>query len=224
MSIQSTRIFGIFFILSFASYATGVGLMETLQNSSLQPIQVIKSKESLVIGAILIAIFHTVFNLGLLNVMFNVFKKVSLRLSITYLLLGAFGTFLLAVGAVFLLLPISISETIIQSKQVETSDFSLILNLSSRGNFYCYQIGMIIWGMGGFLFCYLLNKAKLLPALFPISGYIGYSIFIVGCILELLGKPYGVMLSIPGGLFEILLSIWLIAKGFNKIDVTIKVN
>ena len=47
-------------------------------------------------------------------------------------------------------------------------------------------------------------------------GFTGYVIFISGTILELFGYNVGVILSIPGGLFEISLSIWLIVKGFSS--------
>lgn len=225
MKVNSARLFGIFFALSFVSYAIGTDLMEILENIHTQPNEVIESKVSLISGAILISIIHTVFNLGLLIVMFNVLKTVNPGLSIVYLVSGVFGTFMLAVGAVFLLLPIPLSETFILTNHLEMSDFSLILSSSSNGNFYSYQIGMIIWGLGGLVLCYLLHKSKLVPVLFPIWGYIGYLIFVAGCVLELFGKPYELMLSMLGGLFEIGLSVWLIVKGFNKVGViTAKAN
>lgn len=216
MKTNSARLFGIFFILSFMSYAIGLGLMEDLQNSQIQPIQVIENKVRLVIGAILIAIFHTLFNLGLLVVMFNVLKSINKILSIIYLILGSFGTILLTLGAVFLLLPVTISETLVLSTEYDHSFFEMILSLSSGGNFYSYQIGMILWGIGGLFFCSLLYQSKSVPVIFPIWGSIGYIIFIAGCGLELFGVPYGVQFSAPGGLFEIGLSVWLIVKGFNK--------
>ncbi len=36
-----------------------------------------------------------------------------------------------------------------------------------------------------------------------------------GTTAEMFGYPIGVILSAPGGLFEISLSLWLIFKGFN---------
>src|SRR5690554_2822337 len=117
MKTNSARLFGIFFILSFLSYAIGLGLMEDLQNSQIQPIQVIENKVSLVIGAIIIAIFHTLFNLGLVVIMYNVLKSINKSLSIIYLILGSFGTLLLALGTVFLLLPVTISETLVLSTE-----------------------------------------------------------------------------------------------------------
>ena len=97
----------------------------------------------------------------------------------------------------------------------ENADFIL-----KKGNFYAYQIGMAIWGIGGLMFCYLLYRSGLVPRPFPIWGYAGYLIFISGTILEIYGLNIGVYLAVPGGLFEIGLSIWLIVKGFDISKMT----
>ena len=91
--------------------------------------------------------------------------------------------------------------------------------LLTKGNFYAYQIGMAIWGIGGLMFCYLLLVSKLVPQWITIWGFVGYLVFIAGTILELFGISIGVQLSLPGGLFEILLSIWLIVKGFREVEI-----
>ncbi|MEY3451910.1 MAG: hypothetical protein RL711_1736, partial [Bacteroidota bacterium] len=44
---------------------------------------------------------------------------------------------------------------------------------------------------------------------------IGYVIFISGAFFALFGINIDVILDIPGGLFEIFLSFWLIIKGFD---------
>ena len=62
----------------------------------------------------------------------------------------------------------------------------------------------------------VLYKSKLVPRLLSVWGIIGYIIFVSSTIFELFGVPIGVLLSIPGGLFEISLSVWLIVKGFSS--------
>lgn len=41
-----------------------------------------------------------------------------------------------------------------------------------------------------------------------------YAIFLAGAIAEILGIHTGLMLLIPGGLFELVLGFWLLIKGF----------
>lgn len=219
MNKHSARLFGIFLILSFLSYAMGIGFMEGVQNTRLTPMQVIGEKMNLMKGGFLIVIIHTLSNLGLLVIMFNTLKSVNQNLSFIYLLSSAFATLMLALGALFLLLPIPLGEMIVQSNYLDTASFPSIIKLSSRTNFYLYQFGMILWACGGLILCHLLKKERLVPMLFPIVGYFGYLIFIVGCFLELSGITFGIIFSVPGGLFEILLSIWLIIYGFKNGNV-----
>ncbi len=215
---KSARLFGIFFILSFISYASGIGLMEAGLYPQATPEEVVESKISIAIGAVSIAFFHTLFNIGLIGIMYIILRSTNHSFAITYLTLGISSTLMLTIGAIFLLLPASIAETIMQTGASDPAFFSGILDLSSRANFYTYQFGMALWGVGGMVLCYLLNASKVVPRIFPWLGYVGYAIFITGCMLELFGLPYGTALSVPGGLFEITLSIWLIAKGFYHTD------
>lgn len=218
-TILSARLYGIFFILSFVAYAIGTGLVEIVQNPQTLPKEIVENRIGLITGGVLTVIFHTLANLCLIVIMFNVVKATSHTLSTIYLVLGVFATFMLAVGAVFLLLPLPVSEAIVRSGNADLSFFSSVLNLSAGGNFYSYQTGMFVWGLGGIVLCYLLYRSKLAPGLFPVWGCMGYLTFMAGCILELSGIPYGVAFSVPGGLFEISLSVWLIVKGFNNTAV-----
>ena len=217
IKLNAARVYGIFFILSFISYATGMALMEVVANPLVLPAAIRETKFSLVSGAVLIIVFHTLFNIVLLGIMFGVLKSINLALSVMYLVLGSIATFLLALGALVLLMPLSASEMISRSNHMDDLPLNLLFDLASSGNFYAYQFGMAIWGIAGLVLCYLLSRSKLVPAVFCIAGYIGYSIFISGCLLELFGLPYSLVCSIPGGLFEISLSLWLIIKGFNNV-------
>ncbi len=212
---MSARLFGIFFIFSFLSYAIGMGLMEIVQNTQSLPDDIIAAKHKIIAGGILTGFFHTLFNLGLLVIMFNTLKHANHILSCFYVVSGSFGTIMLALGTVFLLLPMSVSENAGQSYGIEPMLFQAFLRVCSNGNFYSYHLGMAVWGVGGVILCSLLYQSKLVPEFFPVFGLAGYLIFITGTLLALFGYPYGVMLSIPGGLFEIILGVWLIIKGFS---------
>jgi hypothetical protein len=74
-------------------------------------------------------------------------------------------------------------------------------------------------GIGGLIFSYLLYRSKLVPRLISILGLIGYALLFTGTLLDMLGHVdldgAGMIVLLPGGLFEIILPIWLIVKGFN---------
>lgn len=69
------------------------------------------------------------------------------------------------------------------------------------------------------LFCYLLYRSKLIPRFLSILGLIGYASLSASAIMELMGHN-GMFLYAPGALFEIVLPLWLIVKGFNLSERT----
>jgi len=87
---------------------------------------------------------------------------------------------------------------------------------ASRNNFVAYQAGMAVLGFGSLFFCVMLSRYRLVPRFLAVWGFVGYAVFFAGAVLEIVGLPYGLMLSIPGGLFEVAFGIWLIAKGFDN--------
>lgn len=63
--------------------------------------------------------------------------------------------------------------------------------------------------------CYALYQAKLLPGWLALWGLVGYVIHFAGAGMENLGFNVGLIPVIIGGLWELFVGVWLIAKGFN---------
>jgi hypothetical protein len=211
----AAKLFGIFFIITFLAYGVGTGIVESIIGKPDMLAQIFADKTNLVIGALLMSVVHTLMNIGLVVIMFCVIKPFNKSLSYGYLGAGLGATVLLAVGAIFLLLLVPLSEIHSASLDSGNAGFGSLAIVLSKGNFYAYQMGMSIWGMGGLMLSYVLFKSILVPRVISVALAIGYLVFITGTIAELFGYPIGVTLSIPGGLVEIILSIWLIIKGFD---------
>jgi hypothetical protein len=80
-------------------------------------------------------------------------------------------------------------------------------------------------GLGGLIFSCLLYQSRLVPRLFPVLGIIGYALLLGGVLFDLFGYFHmdsraGMLVYIPGGLFELLLPLWLFIKGFNTSIIT----
>ena len=68
----------------------------------------------------------------------------------------------------------------------------------------------------GLLLCYAFYRAKLVPRLVAVWGLVGYATILCGSALEVLGFDLLSIHAIPGGLWELFIGVWLIAKGFNS--------
>jgi len=102
-----------------------------------------------------------------------------------------------------------------RSGSAVTGQFETMAILLIKANYFSYQIGMVIWSLGGLMFCSILYQSKLIPRLMSVWGVVGYIVFISGSILQIFGLDLGLIHTLPGASFEIFLSLWLIVKGFN---------
>jgi hypothetical protein len=80
-----------------------------------------------------------------------------------------------------------------------------------------YWVAMAVLGAGSVVFCRTLLISELLPRLLAIGGMVGYAIFAVGSVLQLSGYPVGLVLSAPGGLFEVAAGSYLLVKGLREV-------
>jgi hypothetical protein len=78
----------------------------------------------------------------------------------------------------------------------------------------------LVTSVGGTIFAYLLYRSRLVPRWLAVIGLIGYPVLLLGCLLDMFGptdvtQGAGLLAVLPGGLFELVLPILLIIKGFS---------
>lgn len=217
---MAAKTFGVFFIVAFLSYGLGTGLVASISNAPDFLFSLQENKIQYVFGIILMALIHSFVNIGLAVTAFPLLKPHGERLSYGYVSAAITATTVLVIGAISLLCLIPLSDAYVSGASANAAQYELTATILKQGGFYGYQIGMAIWGMGGLMFCTLLYKSKLVPRVFSIWGLVGYTVFMAGTIAELYGMPIGVQLALPGGLFELALSLWLIVKGFHYSNET----
>lgn len=119
------------------------------------------------------------------------------------------------VWILFLLLQIPLGREYLNAGASDTSYLQALSAVSIQASLYAYQIAMIFLGMASVLLCYTFYGAKLVPRLVAVWGLAGYAIHLGGAVLEVLGFDLGLIPVIPGGLWELFIGVWLIAKGFS---------
>jgi len=85
-----------------------------------------------------------------------------------------------------------------------------------QAKLYAYHFGMTTVGVAGLMLCYVFYRAKLVPGLVSTWGLVGYATILGGSVLEVLGLDLRLIHVIPGGLWELFIGVWLIAKGFSS--------
>ncbi|MEE3329186.1 MAG: DUF4386 family protein [Myxococcota bacterium] len=86
--------------------------------------------------------------------------------------------------------------------------------IADSGALY-YRIAMIGLGIASLPLLGLLMRVGRMPAWLGWFGIVGYTVFICGIVADGFGAvEFGLLLVIPGALFEVTFAVWLIVRGF----------
>jgi hypothetical protein len=182
-------IVGLLFLVSTLTFMIGSNLIRSFL------IDVSQNKSPLFLGVIL-EIICGVAVVGIGVLMFPILKLFKKRLALGYVIFRIIECTIIIVGGIYLL---SLLE-------------------------FMWKYEMIIFvftALGGLIFSYLLYLSKLVPRYLSGLGIIGYLMLFLGVVLDMfsifnINNGAGMLLYLPGGLFELFLPIWLFIKGFNS--------
>ncbi|NNB85256.1 DUF4386 domain-containing protein [Corallococcus sp. AB032C] len=204
-----SRSLGALFLLPFFAYGIGTALVTSVLNEP----EHLAGQRTLFVGGALLLLLNSLFVVGIGVLFFPLLRERSPGIAVAYVCTRVMEALTLIVGVVFLLCILELGE----SAQGQAT----LVQLLSKGNFWAYQLAMIILGVGSVAFCLSLYRSRLLPSWLPLVGAVGYGLLALGAVLELFGLPWGIHFSGPGGLFELILGGWLIARGFRTVTPSV---
>ncbi|HEY6684757.1 MAG TPA: DUF4386 domain-containing protein [Propionibacteriaceae bacterium] len=147
--------------------------------------------------------------------MFPVLKPHSERAAVGYLGARIIDATFIAVMALLILIQIPVGIEYLNAGSSDTSYLQALSTVLTKANLYAYEFAMITVGVAGLILCFMFYRAQLVPRLLAIWGLIGYAILLLGSVLQVLGLNLNSIHAIPGGLWELFIGVWLIAKGFS---------
>jgi hypothetical protein len=209
----TARLVGALFLITIATYLTGSGLIESMLGSADYLTAMAANTARVSLGAILMFI-NCLGVVGIGVLMFPVLKQHNETIALGYVGTRIVESTLLMVGIISLLTLIPLSQEYVKAGTTDPGYVQTLSSLAIKGNHFALQIAMMVLGIGSLFFCYLLYQTKLIPRFMSAWGFVGYAALAVGALLELFGFKVGLFFSIPGGLFELALPVWLLIKGF----------
>ena len=206
---------GVMYLAGFVVGLVGNGLIQSILGAPDHLSTVSANSMMLAIGAILwlMAVAGDAAH-GVL--MFPVLKQHSERIAFGYLASRIVDAVFIAVSVLFMLLQIPLGSEYLKAVVPNTFYLQALSTLSIQAHLYAYDIGMIALGLAGLMLNYMFYRAKLVPRWIAVWGLVGYAIIFFGMVSEVMGSGLGLVSSLPGGLWEVFMGVWLIAKGFNS--------
>ncbi len=148
--------------------------------------------------------------------MFPVLKQHnSERIAVGYLGFRIMDGLIIAIMVLFILIQIPIGSEYLNAGASDASYLQALSTVFMQAQLDAYNIAMTTLGISGLILCYSFYRTKLVPRLVAVWGLVGYATILCGSVLEVLGVDLLSIHAIPGGLWELFMGVWLIAKGFN---------
>lgn len=206
------RLVGAGFLLAFVVYGGGGALVDAGAGTPAVLGDVVANQTQIAAGA-LVMLVNSVIVIAIGVLMLPILQPDHERTAYVYLAARVVEGVLLAVGVLLLLFLIPLGD----AYEVVDGDGSVLPSLAEvaqTGNLYARHIAMIGLGIGGFFFCRALDQASLVPRSLCALGMVGYPVLTAGESLDLLGYGIGMVHFAPGGVFEVVLGVLLIVRGF----------
>jgi hypothetical protein len=137
------------------------------------------------------------------------------RLAFGYLGGRLIDALLFAVGVLFLLLQLPLGREYLTAAASDRGALQALSTLTVQAHQYSYEISMMTLSIASLLLTYTLFRARLVPRVLAAWGLVGYVSLLVGSVLGILGFNLNLVHVIPGGLWEVFIGFWLVAKGFS---------
>ena len=210
----TARIVGVVYLLGFVVGLAGEGLIQSVLGAPDRLFAISANSMMLVFGALLwlMAVAGDAAH-GVL--MFPILRQHHERIAFGYVGARIIDAFFIAVMVLFVLLQIPLGSEYLKARAADAAYLQALSSVVLQGQLYAYNIGMITLGVSGLMLNYTLYRARLIPRALAIWGLVGYAIIFGGMISEVMGSGLGLASSIPGGLWEVFIGVWLIVKGFS---------
>ena len=147
--------------------------------------------------------------------MFPVLNRHSQRIAVSYLGARVIDAVFVAIMVLFILLQIPVASEYMKAGAANAAFLQSLGSVFTQAQLYAYHFGMLTVGCAGLMLNYAFYRARLLPRVLGIWGLVGYAVILCGSVLEIMGFNLNLLHTLPGGLWELFVGVWLIVKGFN---------
>lgn len=193
---------GILFLVAMGSYMIGSELVISSLNNMSNFVDI--NKNLLQIGIVL-EFINSAAVVAIAALLHPILKTYDETASVIYVASRAIEAVLLLICSACALLLTLASPQAVQSIGTQLLAMRELL----------FQIAMITLGAGSIFMCRVFFNARLIPRHLAAIGIIGYIALTFSGFLGLFGyTQFGMMLFVPGALFEVAFPLWLFWKGF----------
>ena len=214
-----STIVGALFLTVMVTWFIGSELIESVLNAPDYLINVYPNRIRVIIG-VLFELIQAAAVVGIAVMMFSILKKYNERIALGYVVFRILEVAIHIVTIFSTLSLLTLSQEYVNAGTPDLSYFQTLGNSIQAEIAWNDLIYMIVFALGAPMFYYILYQSRLIPRFISVWGIISPALLLIGALLGMFDlidtSKIMIFLGSPVALGELILSVWLIAKGFNS--------
>ena len=212
---------GVLFIIATVVHVLGkTKFLDPILDAPDLLIKVSSNENQVIIGSLLVLV--SVFACaGIAIGLYPVLRKHNEALALGSVGFRVMETMLYVIGVACTLSLIPLSQGSASAGAVNASSFQISGTLLLAVKDSAGMLSVVTFTMGALMYYYVFYRSKLIPRWLSGWGIVGAALSLACILLTMFGQliPFStvfILLQLPIGLQEMVLAVWLIAKGFNQ--------
>jgi hypothetical protein len=217
---KTAIIVGVLFLTATVTGMLGDSLIGSILNAPDYLVNVYPNRTQVIIG-VLISFILGLAVVGIAVLMFPILKKHNEPIALGYVGIRSAEFALILVWSISALMLITLGQAYIEAGNPDASSIQTFGAVLLALRHWAWRLIYVINGVVTLMLAYLLYQSKLVPRSISVLGLIGGAVLLAGTAVAMLGlididQGAGMLVVLPGGLFELILPIWLFVKGFSS--------
>lgn len=212
---KTERVVGVLFLLSTCSFLIGSGMLDPILHRTDLLVR-LESDRINVLAGLFLELINAIAVVGIAMLLQPTLKRYHEAFAYGYFASRVMESALLMISLIAPLILLALSKQYVSAGTSGGSYMQTVGNLAVEAHYLLFDVAMLVLSLGSLLFCYILYQSGLIPRWLSVIGLIGYTGLLASRSLSVAGLDIGEVLYIPGAIFEIVLPVWLIVKGFNR--------
>lgn len=211
---------GSFFIAATVSAIMGVRLYDPILNHSDYLTNGAKNSTQIIFGALSeLVLVCTAAGTGIM--LFPYLRRFNERLGLGYITFRLLEAVLILIGIVSVLALLSLSHSYTNEASPAVNAFQTVGTILKAIHDWTSILGpLFMLGINTFIYSYVFYQTNLVPRRLAIFGIVGAVLVFISAPLVMLGiiaqlSVMQVLMAMPIAIYEMVLAVWLISKGFN---------
>jgi len=221
---KTAIIVGILFITATIATSISQFFLSPILDSSDVLVNIAANSNQLILG-VLLELVNALASAGIAIVIFPVLTNYSENIAIGYVSFRAIEAAIGIVASIYLLLLLTLSQTSTINIAPVASDVDRLSAFLLTAHDWTFLMLLIVFSLGALMLYPALYNSQLVPRIISVWGLVGAIMLLAANLLILFGytninSTIDNLFSLPIAINEMVLALWLIAKGFNSSSIS----